>query len=161
MRMLLLNISLGLSWLALTGEFTPDNFLGGLILSYLLLFFLHRALLPEGDDYFRKVPQVPYFIVYFLWELLLANLRVTWEVITPGYQMTPGIIKIPLDLKTDLGITVLANMITLTPGTLSLEVDRSGPQPMLYVHSMYVKDVQVFQQSIKQGFERRVMELFE
>lgn len=59
---------------------------------------------------------------YFLWQLLLSNLRVAYDVITPRLYMRPGILAVPLDAEIDLEITLLANLITLTPGTLSLDV---------------------------------------
>jgi multicomponent Na+:H+ antiporter subunit E len=72
--------------------------------------------------------------------------------------MRPAIVAIPLDLRGDLEITLLANLITLTPGTLSLDV--SSDKRVLYVHSMYVTDIAAFRSEIKNGFEKRVKELF-
>ncbi len=68
-----------------------------------------------------------------------------------------AIVAIPLDAKTDREITLLANLITLTPGTLSLDV--SEDRRFLYVHAMFVEDVESFRDSIKNGFERRLLEL--
>ncbi|MBW2487296.1 MAG: Na+/H+ antiporter subunit E, partial [Deltaproteobacteria bacterium] len=76
----------------------------------------------------------------------------------PGFQMRAAIVAIPLDAESDLEITVLANLITLTPGTLSLDV--SPDRKTLYVHAMHVDDVEEFRQDIKQRMERRVMEVF-
>ena len=71
--------------------------------------------------------------------------------------MKPGIVKIPLDARSDLEITLLANLISLTPGTLSLDV--SDDRKVLYVHAMYVNDREDFVASIKNGFERRILEI--
>ena len=71
--------------------------------------------------------------------------------------MRPGVVAIPLDAETDAEITLLANLITLTPGTLSLDV--SDDRRVLYIHAMYVDDVEELRRSIKDGFEKRVMEL--
>ena len=158
MRTLLLNIFLAFIWIFLTGEFTPANLLVGAALGYVMLLGFRPVFNPQ-TSYFKKVGQVFYFFWYFFWQLLLANLRVAWEVITPNLYATPGIIAIPLDLNSDIEITILANLITLTPGTLSLDI--SSDRRTLYVHSMYVKDAESFRQSIKQGFEKRVQELFE
>ncbi|MCQ3930877.1 MAG: Na+/H+ antiporter subunit E [Chloroflexi bacterium] len=158
MRPLLLNVFLGLVWTALTGEFTSINFVMGLVSGYILIFIFQGALFPNGS-YHKKVFQAINFFLYFFWELLLSNLRVAREVLTPKFSMKPGIVGIPLDLKSDLEITVLANLITLTPGTLSLDV--SDDRKTLYVHSMYVTDVDSFRASIKNGFEKRVRELFQ
>jgi multicomponent Na+:H+ antiporter subunit E len=158
MTFFLLNILLALAWAALSGQLTPPNLLGGFLLGYILLWFSRRAL--GCTSYVTKVPKVASFLVYFLVELVTANLRVAYEVLTPRQRMQPAIVAIPLDLRRDFEITLLANLITLTPGTLSLDV--SSDKRVLYVHSMYVKDkdVEAFRREIKNGFERRVKELF-
>ena len=69
----------------------------------------------------------------------------------------PGVVAIPLEAKTDAEITFLANVITLTPGTLSLDV--SEDRSTLYVHTMFLESPEVLRESIKEGFERRVLEL--
>ena len=71
--------------------------------------------------------------------------------------MKPGIVKVPLTIQSNLGITFLANMISLTPGTLSLDV--SNDKKVLYVHAMYVTDKEEFIDSIKNGFEKRILEI--
>jgi multicomponent Na+:H+ antiporter subunit E len=154
--MFLLNILLGLAWIALTGQFTPVNFLFGLVLGYLTLWLGQRAVGPS--HYFAKVLQSIRFVGFFLWELLKANLRVTYDVLTPRHHMRPGVIAIPLSVHTDEEITLLANLITLTPGTLSLDV--SADRRVLYVHAMYVENVEQFRREIKEGFEKRLQEVW-
>ena len=156
MNYLLRNVFLALAWAALSGQVTPENLIGGFVLGYVLLWLAGRAL--DTSGYVRKVPQVISFFLYFLVELFTANLRVAYEVITPNLLMRPAIVAIPLDIRRDFEITLLANLITLTPGTLSLDV--SSDKRVLYVHSMYVDDIDAFRREIKDGFERRVMELF-
>lgn len=149
------NILLTLIWVALTGNYTFANFLFGFILSY---FMLRMIIMGSGSSkYFVILPKVIAFIFFFLWELIKANLQVAYEVMTPHYNMTPGIVRVPLDVKSNLEITVLANMITLTPGTLSLDV--SDDKKVLYVHSMYIKDRESFIHGIKNGFEKRILEI--
>jgi multicomponent Na+:H+ antiporter subunit E len=94
---------------------------------------------------------------YFLWELVVSNVRVAIEVLSPRYRMRPGVVGVRLDARTDLEITLLANLITLTPGTMS--VDISEDRRVLYVHALYVDDRDAFERSIKDGFERRVLEV--
>ncbi len=155
--MFLLNILLALAWTALTGQFDPVNFMSGFILGYLALWLVQRVVGPS--NYFKKVYQVISFVLFFVVALVQANLRVAYEVLTLAHTMRPGIVAIPLDVKTDAAITLLANLITLTPGTLSLDV--SADRRVLYVHTMYVDDVEQFRREIKEGFERRVMEVFQ
>lgn len=107
---------------------------------------------------FRKIIQLIEFALFFTWELILANVRVARDVIAPRQHMRPGVIAVPLDTRNANEITLLACLITLTPGTISMDVaeDRS----VLYIHAMFIEDPDEFRQEIKQGFERRVMEVF-
>lgn len=79
--------------------------------------------------------------------------------LAPASYVCPGVIAIPLDARTDAEITLLANLITLTPGSVSL--DLSEDRRMLYVHAMYIDggDVEAYRRSVKEGLERRVLEL--
>jgi multicomponent Na+:H+ antiporter subunit E len=104
-----------------------------------------------------KFRRVIGFVIYFTWEVIKANLHVAYEVITPQHHMKPAILAIPLDVKTDLEITAFANLITLTPGTLSLEV--SEDRKTLYIHAMYVDDVTLFKERLKKGLERRLLQV--
>jgi multicomponent Na+:H+ antiporter subunit E len=150
-----MNLLLTLIWVALTGEFTFINFSFGFILSFFILWLMART--PEEKRYFDRLPKIISFTFFFFKELIKANLQVAYDVITPKFYMQPGIVKIPLDATTDLEITLLANLITLTPGTLSLDV--SDDKKVLYVHAMYIKDKDQFIQSVKTGFERRLLEM--
>ena len=152
------NIFLPLVWMALTGAFTFANFAVGFAISTLALWLISSpadiTLIVYISRFFRFIG----FFFFFVWELLVANLRVAYEVLTPGFQMRAAIIALPLDAKSDLEITVLANLITLTPGTLSLDV--SPDRKTLYIHAMRVHDLEQFKQDIKLRMERRVMEVF-
>jgi multicomponent Na+:H+ antiporter subunit E len=92
------------------------------------------------------------FVLYFIWELVLANLRVAYDVVTPQHYMRPAILAIPLEAKTDAEITLLANLISLTPGTLSLDV--SSNRQFLYVHTMYLEEPEDFRK-----FEARLLKV--
>ena len=87
------------------------------------------------------------YLLVFLRELLIANARVAWEVVTPGLTLQPAIIRVPTRTRTAWERTMLANTITMTPGTLTLEVDEISGD--LYVHSLYVDDRESFRASIK------------
>lgn len=154
-RRLLMNFLLALAWMALTGKFTFSNFLFGFILGFGIMFFQSRK--PESRRYFMRLPKMIAFVFFFLYELIKANLQVAYDVVTPTFYMRPGIVAIPLDAKTDLEITLLANLISLTPGTLSLDV--SDDKKVLYVHAMYIKDKEIFINNVKSGFERRLLDI--
>jgi multicomponent Na+:H+ antiporter subunit E len=155
MTIFLLNTLLALAWIALTGTFTPTNFAIGFAVGFVLLWLTQRVMLPS--NYFRKVPQVIGFVLFFLRELLQANLRMVVIVLSPRPAIRPAVVAIPLDVRSDIEITLLANLITLTPGTLYLDV--SQDRCVMYVHTMHVDDLDAFRRSIKDGFERRVMEV--
>ena len=144
--------------MALTGTFTFANFVVGFAISSLTMWLVGSRGEAAFIVYITRVFRFAGLFFFFLWELLIANLRVAYEVLTPGYQMRAAIIAIPLDAESDLEITVLANLITLTPGTLSLDV--SQDRKILYIHAMHVRDVDKFRHDIKARFERRVMEVF-
>lgn len=153
--MFLLNVLLALVWVALTADFTPSNFYVGFILTYLLLGLLQPTL--GTSNYFDRVRAIFNFILFFLWELILANLRVAVIVLSPRLRVRPGIVAIYLDAETPIEITLLANLITLTPGSLSLDV--STDRRVLYLHAIDIDDVEQFRQEIKSGFEARILEV--
>jgi multicomponent Na+:H+ antiporter subunit E len=155
MNGLLLNLLLAIVWVAVTGVFSAENLAWGFVLGFLVLFFTRRVC--GVPRYVEKVQQVISLALYFLWQLLLANLRVAYDVLTPGQHARPGVVAIPLDARTDSEITLLSNLLTLTPGTLSIDV--SYDRNELYIHALYIHDPDEVRRQIKQGFERRVLEI--
>ncbi|MEM9915434.1 MAG: Na+/H+ antiporter subunit E [Planctomycetota bacterium] len=155
MKLFLINLLLALAWMAMAGSAGWAPFLIGFVVSYLVLAWLSALMGHHG--YFRKLPKSIGFAFFILWQLVLSNFRVAYDVITPAANRCPAVIGVPLDVTTDAEITLLANLITLTPGTLSLDV--SEDRKILYVHAMFADDREAFCREIKEGFERRVMEL--
>lgn len=155
MNYLLLNLFLALAWSGLSGQFGPANMLIGLLLGYVVLFIARRAIGPT--EYFIKVPLVFAFAAYFLRELLLANLRVAYDVLTPQPRMQPRIIALPLRAHTPAEITALSYLISLTPGTLSLDV--SADRKVLYLHAMYARDADAVRHELTNGIERRLLQV--
>lgn len=156
MKYFLLNIVLALTWAMLNGEVNPRNLLIGFVLGYLVLYAVSLALGPSA--YYGKVWKAIRFVGFFLKELVLSNLILAYDVITPHMNlMKPRVIALPLDVKTDAQITALANLISLTPGTLSLDV--STDKRALYIHVMYAEDAEKARREIKDGLERWVLDL--
>jgi len=155
MNALLLNIILAITWAAVTGTFTAGNLVAGFGLSFLVILVTRQII--GVPSYGHRMAQAIGLAAFFCWELIKANLRVAYDVLTPGYRIRPGVVAIPLDVKTDAEITMLANLITLTPGTLSLDV--SVDRRVLYIHAMYIDDPEALRRQIKQGFERRIIEV--
>ncbi|MBS3941614.1 MAG: Na+/H+ antiporter subunit E [Actinobacteria bacterium] len=90
----------------------------------------------------RRLPHIVWALLVFLWALAMSNVRVAWEILTPGFSMTPAIIRVPTATRGGWETTLLANMITMTPGTLSLEVDEDTHD--LYVHTLYYTSREAF-----------------
>ncbi|MBA2557831.1 MAG: Na+/H+ antiporter subunit E [Chloroflexi bacterium] len=155
MNSLLANLLLALTWGAMTGRFSLDNLAVGFALAYAVLYASQRVVGPS--PYFSRARQVAVFLAFYLWELAQANVRVASDVITPGHRISPGVVAVPLDADTDVEITLLANLINMTPGTLALDV--SQDRSVLYVHGMFIDDPAVFRAQIKEGLERRVLEM--
>lgn len=155
MRALVLNLIMALGWASFFGSITPSMLLAGFVFSYLLLWWLRRLVGPTS--YFQKVPQLLSFIWFFLVSLVIANLRVAWDVISFRRNSRPGIVALPLDLQSDLEITLLAAFIALTPGTMAMDV--SNDRKIMYIHAMFITDPQALRDQLKQGLERRILEL--
>lgn len=155
--MLVWNILLAISWCWLMGNFSAANIIGGFLLGFVVLAALSRREIIRGRGYALQVPRVLALIVYFIWELIIANLRLAYDLLTPGTDIEPRIIAMPLSAKTDAAITVVASLITLTPGTLSVDVSKD--KKTLYIHAMYAKDEAALIKELKNGFERRVLEV--
>ncbi len=153
MRLFQINLLLGGGWCALFGTFDPGTFARGFLLAFVVLSLTSPLF---GQAYFRRVLLAARLGAYFHYELTVSSLQVAWDVITPGHSSRPGIVAVPLDLEEPIQITVLANLISLTPGTLSLDVSPDGRT--LYVHDMFVDDPDETRRSIKEGFERLVRE---
>jgi multicomponent Na+:H+ antiporter subunit E len=92
-------------------------------------------------------------------EIIKANIMVAKIVLQPKINIKPGIIAVPIDSKTDIGITAIANTITLTPGTLTIDV--SEDKSILYVHAIDATDPEGVAKSISEDLEKYTMEAFE
>jgi multicomponent Na+:H+ antiporter subunit E len=103
------------------------------------------------------VPRFIGFLGFFIKELVQANLRVAFDILTPPWHMQPGVIALPLSARTEMEITLVANLISLTPGTLSLDV--SDDRKVLYIHAMFLDDEEELRRNLKE-MEHRALELF-
>jgi multicomponent Na+:H+ antiporter subunit E len=154
---LLGNMLLALAWAALQGEFSLQTLLTGQVFGYLILGALVRGGVLNPSPYVGRVHRVLGLAAYFFWELIKANLRLALDVATPRYHMKPGIIALPLDATEDGQILLLSMLINTTPGSVALDV--SSDRKTLYVHVMYMDTPDAAREEIKQGFERRVLEV--
>ncbi|CAN0539190.1 unnamed protein product [Laminaria digitata] len=154
MTLLVLNSALAFGWAALMGNFSLGSLFLGFIIGYIAV-WVARPLFGE-TTYFERVWRVLRLALLFIYELIVSSLRVVWDVITPAHLSRPGIIAMPLDAETDAEILTVASLISLTPGTLSLDV--SDDRRILYVHAMFVEDPDDVRRELKEGMERKVLE---
>lgn len=121
-------------WVGLWGSLTVANLLGGLLVALALLVLLPLPVVPD-EGRARPLPLLRY-LAFFAWELVRASLIVVWQVLRPGGQLRQAVIAVDAVGASDRLLTVVANSISLTPGTLTLEVDRE--RSILYVHVLDV-----------------------
>ena len=154
--MIVETVLLSLAWMALTGDWSLPAAAFSLALGWGLLRFAR----PLGGAGFRRVRllRLPGFLLFFLKELVVATLKVAAAVIAPAGRLRPAIVAVPLGLDRDCEIALLANLISLTPGTLSLHV--SPDRRTLYVHAMATESPDALRREIREGFERRILEVF-
>jgi multicomponent Na+:H+ antiporter subunit E len=155
LNVFVLNLLLAFAWVLGTGNFSALNFAFGFLLGYFILYFTQRAL--GKSRYFGRGLRTLRFIIFYLYEIIAANLRVAYEVITSSNHARPGIVAIPLDAETDTEIMLLVIFVAMTPGTLCLDI--SDDRKVLYLYTMYVHDVESFRREIKDGFERQILEV--
>ncbi|MFN4169062.1 MAG: Na+/H+ antiporter subunit E [Pannonibacter phragmitetus] len=152
----LVNILLAVAWGAVTGSFSVVNLAFGYVLGLGALYLIREQINTGG--YFRRASRVIGLILLFLYELVMSAWRVARIVIRPKLDLNPGFIAFPLTVESDFEIALLANLITLTPGTLSVDV--SEDRKVLYIHCIDVPDPEGTITDIRNGFERKIMEAF-
>ena len=156
MNLLLVNVLLTIAWVAVSGTLSALNFAFGFVLGAAALSLIREQVGSVG--YFRKIRQIVTLIVQFIYELLMSAFRVAFMVMKPDMKLKPGIFIYDLTVKSDSEITLLANLITLTPGTLSVDV--SEDKTKLYIHALECDNPEQTSADIRNGFERQIAEVF-
>ncbi|GIT89670.1 cation:proton antiporter [Jannaschia pagri] len=159
MSLFLLNIILAISWAALTGTFTLPGLGVGFVVGFLSLWVVQPLFKEQGGGYFVKVWRWVRLIVLFHYELVVSSLSVAWDVLTPRHRARPGILAVPLKAKGEAEVLLVTNLISLTPGTLSLDVTEDCNT--LFVHAMFADDPDKIASDIENGMERWVREALE
>ncbi|MFV8781186.1 Na+/H+ antiporter subunit E [Microbulbifer sp. SA54] len=154
MKLFLMNILLAISWSALTGNASLANFMVGFAIGYGAI-----ALSPVHSgrrEYFRRLPHILGLSLFFLRELLVSGLRTTREVLSPIRRSRPQVIRVPTELRDRNQLLLFSQLVSLTPGTLVLDVSPAGDA--LYVHTMFVTDAEKFRSELRDGLEKRIRE---
>lgn len=143
-------------WLALTGSPTPLNLLLGILVSAVSLLVM-RGQLPEVDFRIRPLGALLLFLL-FMKELFRSAGRVARLVLSRRPDISPDIVVVPVSLTRDAELTLLSNLITLTPGTLTVDVGED--RRTLIVHALEADDPEAVRRDIRSGFERAIREAF-
>ncbi len=152
-----LSLILLVTWLLLQNSLAPGQWLLGGALAVAIPWLVARVW--PTPVRLRHLWLLPRYLGWLLWDIVMANLKVAWLILTrPAAKLRPGFICMPLDLQDDHAIAVLAATISLTPGTLSVDVapDRS----QLLIHCLDLHDETAMIATLKQRYEAPLKEIF-
>lgn len=127
---------IALGWCFLQGSITLGNLILGGVLG--MLVFMVSQSFNGMDKSLKQLNAINQLILFVLRELVVSSIRIAWDILTPTVYARPRVVRIPVEDLDDVAITILANAISLTPGSLALEV--SDNRQNLYVHVMYADD---------------------
>jgi len=161
MRYITLFILSLIFWFLLTFEFTVPNLIVGAVASVICALFFGKFFIKKVNKLLQP-QRYFWFIVYlfiFIWECIKANLDVAYRVLHPAMPIRPGIVKVKTTLKSDLAKTLLANSITMTPGTISVDII----DDCLYIHWIYIRseDPEIYTPMITGAFEKLIKRIVE
>jgi multicomponent Na+:H+ antiporter subunit E len=157
-------------WILCTGaydinEFTLEELLGGIVVSILVAYFSAGFFIKEEPFWlfdYKRLGALLCFIPLYTLELIKANWDVAKRALSPKLNIKPGIVKIETELKSDYGLAMLANCITLTPGTITMDIVEEAGKCYMYIHWIDVatKDIKEASDTIKGAFEPWVRRIF-
>ncbi|MBI3957806.1 MAG: Na+/H+ antiporter subunit E [Chloroflexi bacterium] len=155
-RYLIINLFISLLWPTLNGEYSLNALFTGFLLGFVVLAIVKRS-------YGRYFLHATAFLLYVLYAILQSNLKLAWLVLgtifSPRIKLQPGIVAVPLTITDPFERTLLASVITLTPGTLSVDLGQRDGGDVLFVHTVDLKDPAAFRREIKENFENRILHL--
>lgn len=152
---LIVNLLIAFTWMFLHNAWDTANFIVGYIVGLAIIWVMRRFF--PTNFYFRNVVSIVKLILLFFKELFLSNIAVLKVVLSPKMTMQPAIFALPIQVKKNWEITILANLITLTPGTLVVSV--SDDNSHLFIHAMDSPDIEEAVNDIKNSFEKAIMEV--
>ncbi|MFO8235813.1 MAG: Na+/H+ antiporter subunit E [Bacteroidales bacterium] len=161
MKYLTLFIITFIFWLLITLSLSLGNIIVGLVAA-LVTSLLFGKYFVQNVRKFIQPKRYLWLIVYifiFLWECIKANFDVAYRVLHPGMPIKPGIVKVKVDIKSDLAKTMLANSITMTPGTIAVDVI----DDVMYIHWIYISsdDPAVYTNKVSGRFEKYIKKIFD
>ena len=152
---ILLNVVIALTWMFLSVSFKPTTFIVGYLLGLLMLFILRKSF--SSRFYMDRIWAVVKLAFLFLKELVMSNFSVLKLIVQPTMPIRPAIFAMPTVLEQDWEITLLSSLITLTPGTVVIDI--SDDNKTLYIHSIDFEDIDEAIDSIRNTFEKAILEV--
>jgi multicomponent Na+:H+ antiporter subunit E len=152
---IVLNLIIAFVWMFLNNAWNGVGFLTGYLLGLLLIGSMRRFF-PQRF-YIVRVWAIIKLIALLFKELVRASIEVIRQIVKPKLDIRPGIFTYQTQLSSDWEVTLLCLLISLTPGSLPLEI--SGNQRKLYIHALDIKDQQKMSNDIKNTFEKAIMEV--
>ncbi|MBC1487332.1 Na+/H+ antiporter subunit E [Listeria seeligeri] len=153
---LILNIILACLWMFLESSFSFATFIIGFIIGIFLLLFMRRFL--GSRFYIFRLFALVKLVFRFIHDLIISTIHVSRIVLKKDMNIRPGIFRYDTTLETDWEVTMLALLITLTPGTLSIDI--SDDYKSIYVHSLHVPNIEEEIATIRKSYEGAIMEVF-
>ena len=148
-------------WMAFSFSLELANVISGVIAALITTLIFSSRFLTSWQKFFNPIRYfwLIIYIIIFVWECIKANFDVAYRVISPRMPIKPGIVKVHTSLTTDMARIILANSITMTPGTITVDINKSD----LYVHWIYVKsdDPAYYNRKIIGRFETLLKRIFE
>lgn len=155
MALLPSNLLIALAWATVAGDFSPVNLFIGFVAGYVALYAFGEFY--GGTRYHARMYAGFALALYFLWDLTKSCVAVAWAVLRQHHRGRSRFVVMPFDVESDFGKMLTANLITLTPGTLSVDVSEDGAS--LLVHAMFADDPDEVVAGLKDNIERRVIEV--
>jgi multicomponent Na+:H+ antiporter subunit E len=105
----------------------------------------------------KKTLRLAWFMLWYIFELVKANIDIARQIISPKPRIRPGILKVELDARSDQEVLGLSNLISMTPGSLTMDI--SYDKKYIFIHEMYIDDVEEARQRIKVNLESRILKI--
>jgi multicomponent K+:H+ antiporter subunit E len=151
-----LSLALTIIWLLLNNSIAAGHILLGAVLGIFIPWF--TAAFWQEQVYIRRPWLLTKFVLVVIYEILVANVIVARLILTKQNKLQPGFLHVPLDLTSPLAISLLANTISLTPGTVTC--DLSDDHKSLLIHALHIEDAEATVAEIKNQFEKPLKEIF-
>ena len=154
----LLNLFIAFLWMLLKDEDElriSSSFIGGFLVGIVIIFLMHRFF--GSQFYLRRLFSIINLLFIFNWELILSSILIIKQILSPKLDIKPGIFTYKTELQGDWELTVLAMLLTLTPGSVVLEVNPDGD--IFYIHAMDIEKSKADVLRSIGKFERAILEV--